>query len=34
MKLVTFELNLACIENENDFNRQQCAVCLHVCVHV
>lgn len=29
MQVVTFELNLACRENENHFNRRRCAVCLH-----
>lgn len=34
MKVVTFELNLACRENKNHFNRRRCAVCLHACACV
>lgn len=35
MKVVTLELNLACAENKNDFNKQRCLrvyTCLCVCV--
>lgn len=33
-KAVAFELSLACLEDQNDLNRQRCAVCLCMCVRV
>lgn len=33
-KAVAFESSLACLEDQNDLNRQRCAVCLCMCVRV